>query len=81
VFAARVGHAGAGTLALAHAGRTDVIAGVHAVFLVTAPFALAALLAVLAIKEVPLRGPDSPPRAAGPDRHAAGQTPTPASAR
>src|SRR5690349_23469219 len=34
VFASRVGGAGAGTLSLAHAGRSDVIAGVHAVFLV-----------------------------------------------
>jgi MFS family permease len=66
VFASRVGQAGAGTLALAHAGRSDVIAGAHAVFLLAAPLALLALLAVLALREVPLRGPDrpaSPPRA------------------
>jgi EmrB/QacA subfamily drug resistance transporter len=60
VFASRVGGAGTGTLALAHAGRSDVIAGVHAVFLVAAPLALIALLVVLAIREVPLRGPDRP---------------------
>jgi EmrB/QacA subfamily drug resistance transporter len=89
VFAASVGHAGTGTLALAHAGRVEVIAGVHTVFLVAAPFALAALLAVLAIREVPLRGPetparpapDSPAHPAEPDRQAAAQTPTPAPAR
>jgi EmrB/QacA subfamily drug resistance transporter len=60
VFAAQVGHAGAGTLAIGHAGRVDIIAGVHAVFLVAAPIALIALVAVLALKEVPLRGPDRP---------------------
>jgi MFS family permease len=60
VFASRVGQAGAGTLALAHGGRSEVIAGVHAVFLVAAPLALIALLIVLALKEVPLRGPDRP---------------------
>jgi hypothetical protein len=59
VFASRVGGAGAGTLSLAHAGRGAVIAGVHAVFLVAAPLALVALLATLALKEVPLQGPDS----------------------
>ena len=63
VFAARVGQSGGGTLALGHAGRSGVIAGVHTVFLVAAPLALAALLAVLALREVPLRGPD---RSAGP---------------
>jgi MFS family permease len=60
VFASRVGGAGAGTLTLAHAGRSQVIAGVHAVFLVAAPLALIALLTVLALKEVPLQGPDRP---------------------
>ncbi len=62
VFAARVGHAGSGTLALAHAGRSGVISGVHTVFLVAAPLALVALLAVLALREVPLRGPDGSAR-------------------
>lgn len=56
VFAARVGHIGTGTLALAHAGRLEVIAGVHTVFLLTAPLALVALVAVVALKETPLRG-------------------------
>jgi EmrB/QacA subfamily drug resistance transporter len=56
VFASRVGHAGSGTLSLPHAARLHVIAGVHTVFLTTAPLALLALLAVLALKEVPLRG-------------------------
>ena len=60
VFASRVGQAGTGTLALAHAGRSDVIAGVHTVFLIAAPLALIALATVLALREVPLRGPDRP---------------------
>jgi EmrB/QacA subfamily drug resistance transporter len=68
LFAAQVGQTGTGTLALTHAGRTAVISGVHAVFLATAPAALVALLVVLALKEVPLRGPGGPARAgeAGP---------------
>jgi EmrB/QacA subfamily drug resistance transporter len=66
VFAARVGHAGSGSLVLAHTGRSEVIAGVHSVFLVTAPLALIALLAVLALKEVPLRGPERPARSVAP---------------
>jgi EmrB/QacA subfamily drug resistance transporter len=70
VFASRVGGAGAGTLALAHAGRSDVIAGVHAVFLLAAPLALIALLAVLALREVPLRGPDRPAPGPAPERSA-----------
>jgi predicted MFS family arabinose efflux permease len=65
VFASRVGHAGTGTLELAHAGRVEVIAGVRDVFLVTAPIALAALVVVLALKEVPLRGRGGPARPAG----------------
>ncbi len=60
IFAARVGTAGTGTIAVGSAGRGDVIAAVHTVFLVTAPIALLALLAVIAIREVPLRGPDRP---------------------
>jgi predicted MFS family arabinose efflux permease len=60
LFASRVGHAGTGTLALAHAGRLHVISGVHTVFLATAPIALIALAAVLALKELPLRGPSGP---------------------
>ena len=57
VFTSQVGHAGGGTLALAHAGRAEVISGVHIVFLAAAPVALVALVAVLALEEVPLRGP------------------------
>ena len=34
----------------------------HIVFLVTAPVALVALAAVLALREVPLRGPGGPAR-------------------
>jgi predicted MFS family arabinose efflux permease len=67
VFASRVGQAGAGSLTLPHAGRSDVIAGVHLVFLVAAPLALIALLTVLALKEVPLRGPERPARPSGPE--------------
>jgi MFS family permease len=65
VFAARVGETGSGTLALTHAGRLEVISGVHTVFLVAAPIALAALLVVLALKEVPLRGPGGAARPSG----------------
>ncbi len=60
VFASQVGHAGSGTLALAHAGRAEVISGVHIVFLAAAPVALVALVAVLALEAVPLRGPSRP---------------------
>jgi EmrB/QacA subfamily drug resistance transporter len=62
VFASQVGHAGTGTLALHRAGRLAVISGVHTVFLAAAPLALLALAIVLALKEVPLRGPGSPQR-------------------
>jgi MFS family permease len=76
VFASRVGHAGTGTLALAHAGRVHVVSGVHDVFLVTAPIALVALVIVLAIEEVPLRGPNGPARPAEPERQGSGQPAT-----
>jgi MFS family permease len=66
VFAARVGTAGTGTITVGSAGRAEVIAGVHTVFLATAPIALLALLAVVAIKEVPLRREGEPPRQGGP---------------
>jgi EmrB/QacA subfamily drug resistance transporter len=81
VFAARVGQTGSGTLALAHTGRLQVIGGVHAVFLATAPLALIALVAVLALKEVPLQGTNNPPRAAEPERQASGQPATAGAAR
>jgi EmrB/QacA subfamily drug resistance transporter len=60
LFASQVGRAGNGTLALAHAGRLHVISGVHTVFMATAPVALLALVIVLALKEVPLRGRGDP---------------------
>jgi MFS family permease len=44
-------------------GRAEVIDGVQAVFLVAAPVALAALLIVLKLKEVPLEGRGEPQRA------------------
>ena len=75
VFAARAGQAGSGTLRLGHDGRLDVIAGVHAVFLVAAPIALIALLAVLALKEVPLKGAGSPTEAARPAQRTRGGEP------
>jgi EmrB/QacA subfamily drug resistance transporter len=79
VFASRVGQAGTGTLALAHAGRSDVIAGVHAVFLLAAPLALIALVTVLALREVPLRGPDRRAPRPEPERPAS-QPPAPVAA-
>jgi hypothetical protein len=79
VFSSRVGHTGTGTLALAHTGRLDVISAVHTVFLVTAPVALAALVVVFMLKEVPLRGPSGPARPAQPERQRA-EHPEPAGA-
>jgi EmrB/QacA subfamily drug resistance transporter len=76
IFAARVGSAGTGTIAVGPAGRADVISAAHTVFLVTVPIALLALLAVIAIKEVPLRGPSGPPQPAEPDRQAQGRPAT-----
>jgi EmrB/QacA subfamily drug resistance transporter len=76
VFASQVGHAGSGTLALAHAGRAEVISGVHLVFLAAAPIALAALVAVLALKEVPLRGPSRRAQGADGARSAEAERPT-----
>jgi hypothetical protein len=61
VFASRVGHTASTTLALTGAGRAGVISGVHVVFLTVAPIAVIALLTVLALKEVPLRGPGGRP--------------------
>jgi EmrB/QacA subfamily drug resistance transporter len=81
VFASRVGRAGTGTLALAHAGRSDVIAGVHAVFLLAAPLALIALVTVLALREVPLRGPDRTAAGPGSERPASEPPATAAAAR
>jgi EmrB/QacA subfamily drug resistance transporter len=56
VFATRAGTIvlTGGPTAVGHAARSDVIDGVQAVFAVAAPIALAGLLVVLALKEVPL---------------------------
>jgi EmrB/QacA subfamily drug resistance transporter len=81
VFAAHVGASGSGTLALTHAGRLEVISGVHTVFLVAAPIALVGLLAVLALKEVPLRGPIGAPRPPQSARPASGRPATSGAAR
>jgi MFS family permease len=58
VFAAQAGTGATegGTSALDGALRSDVIDGVQAVFLVAAPIAALALVAVLFLREVPLRG-------------------------
>jgi EmrB/QacA subfamily drug resistance transporter len=57
VFAARTGTtAAAGTIALGPGARADVIDGIQTVFLVAAPIAVLALLVVLRLEEVPLRG-------------------------
>jgi EmrB/QacA subfamily drug resistance transporter len=70
VFAARTGTTGAaGTIALGPGARADVIDGIQAVFLVALPIAVLALLVVMRIEEVPLRGPGDgaePARAKGP---------------
>jgi MFS family permease len=57
VFATRAGTIAVteGPTALGGGARSDVIDGVQAVFAVAAPIALAGLLVVLALKEVPLR--------------------------
>jgi EmrB/QacA subfamily drug resistance transporter len=80
IFAARVGTAGTGTIAVKAAGRADVISGVHTVFLVTAPIALLALCAVIAIKEVPLRRAGEPPQPNGPASKASSGRPAAAEA-
>jgi MFS family permease len=69
VFATRAGMSGASerVAALGPAARADVIDGVQAVFIVAAPLAALALVAVLALHEVPLRGeaPSDPPAREG----------------
>jgi EmrB/QacA subfamily drug resistance transporter len=59
VFAASAGASGdpGGIRALGLTGRTDVAHAVQTVFLVAAPIAALALLALLLLEEVPLRGP------------------------
>lgn len=76
VFAAHVGQTGTGTLGLTHAGRVELIAGVHTVFLVAAPLALIALLAVVAIKAVPLRGPGDAAHPSEPGPRPSGRSPS-----
>jgi EmrB/QacA subfamily drug resistance transporter len=80
VFAANTG-VRAGVGATAPTARADVIDAVQTVFVIAAPIAAVALLLVLALKEVPLRGPGERPAPAprapsaaptAPDTHAAG---------
>ena len=80
IFAARVGTAGAGTISVGAAGRGAVIGGVHTVFLVTAPLALLGLTAVIAIKEVPLRGGAKSPQPQATPKEATSGPPAPATA-
>ena len=70
VFAARVGTGVAGVQTLGAAGRTDVIHGVQAVFVVAAPVAAIALIIVLRLPELPLRtgAPGSGEKARGAER-------------
>jgi len=72
VFAARAGAGGseAGTSGLDGALRSDVIDGVQAVFLVAAPIAALALVAVLFLREVPLRSATARRPGAMPDAQA-----------
>jgi EmrB/QacA subfamily drug resistance transporter len=59
-FRALGGAVGSATLGAVFAAHRDVIGGVQGVFIVAAPMAALALLVVLALREVPLRGPDQP---------------------
>ena len=67
IFTARTGvNTTAGSLGhLGAAARADVIHGVQAVFLTAAPLAAIALIVVLALREVPLRGSARGPAGAG----------------
>jgi EmrB/QacA subfamily drug resistance transporter len=67
IFTARTGvTTTAGSLGhLGAAARADVIHGVQAVFLTAAPIAAIALIVVLALREVPLRGSAPEPAGAG----------------
>jgi hypothetical protein len=76
----RVAFLGSGTIAVGRAGRAAVIDGVHTVFLVTTPIALLALIAVIAIKEVPLRGAGKPQQHNATPEEAASSPPAPAAA-
>lgn len=77
VFATRAGTVAVtdGPTALGGAARSKVIDGVQAVFAVAAPIALAGLVVVLALKEVPLsagrpQAKPQPQRRPGGERHA-----------
>jgi MFS family permease len=76
VFATRVGTVAliSSPATLGAGGRASVIDGVQAVFAVAAPIAIAGLLVVLALREVPLssRGPQqkAQPRQPGGESHA-----------
>jgi EmrB/QacA subfamily drug resistance transporter len=81
VFAAHAGShaANAGSSGIDGALRSDVVGGVQAVFLVAAPLAALALVVVLALKEVPLRGRGDEVQGGGPDgdaRRPASHTPS-----
>jgi MFS family permease len=68
IFAARTGVGTTAAASLRHlsaGARADVIHGVQAVFLTAAPIAAVALVVVLLLREVPLRGPAREPAGAG----------------
>ncbi len=68
VFAGRTGVGTTAAASLRHpsaGARADVIHGVQAVFLTAAPIAAVALIVVLLLREVPLRGPAREPAGAG----------------
>ena len=65
IFTARTGVGTTAAASLRHlsaGARTDVIHGVQSVFLTAAPIAAVALVVVLLLREVPLRGPMREPR-------------------
>jgi MFS family permease len=66
VLAARASNAttGGAITQVGSAARADIVHGVQAVFLLAAPVAAVALIAVLLLKEVPLRGPGENQRGA-----------------
>ena len=73
MFAARAGvHATEGGLQLGSAARADVIDAVQTVFVIAAPLAALALIAVLSLPEAPLRtrhGAPETSQAANPSGH------------
>ncbi|TMK99189.1 MAG: MFS transporter [Actinobacteria bacterium] len=68
VFAARAGAAGAGAplRALPQGTQAHIVDAVQSVFLVATPIALAGLLVVLLLRELPLRGPERAPTRSAP---------------